>query len=243
MLTIFFAAIGAVVLAQRSRLGAIAMTLGLPMIGIGLSFPEVRTAAGLAAVMIGGAIYACLVSLAWPERPPPPDPAGQPAPPTRSYGIRLGAAGATAAAIGFAFDFDHVGWACAAALLVMRPSAEMQQLRSVGRIVSVAAGAAVAIGVVRLEPADVWFSVAVLVTIATVAGTHRSRWYITPAFTTFLVFVLLLYAAPDQATARFGERMGETVLGVALAYLYGLLIPHLRARIADRKVGPPSSGP
>ena len=37
------------------------------------------------------------------------------------YGLCLGLAGATAAAIGFALDFDHVGWAATAAMLVMRP--------------------------------------------------------------------------------------------------------------------------
>jgi hypothetical protein len=47
---------------------------------------------------------------------------------------------------------------------------------------------------------------------------------------TFLVFVLLLYSNPDQA----GWRLGETVLGVALAYLFGLGLPALAARRAQR---------
>ena len=46
--------------------------------------------------MVAGSEYAYAVSLLWPERPPAP------------------------AAIGFLPDFQHVGWACAAALLVMR---------------------------------------------------------------------------------------------------------------------------
>ncbi len=44
----------------------------------------------------------------------------------------------------------------------------------------------------------------------------------TAAFSTFLVFLLFLSEDPDAAAARFGERVGETVLGVGLAYLVGL---------------------
>ena len=180
----------------------------------------------------GARLAVCLPGLDALARAPaarvaPPAPAG----PTIDYGIRLGAAGATAAAIGFALDLEHVGWACAAALLVMRPTAEMQRLRSVGRIVAVAAGALAGIALVRLSPPAAVYSVAVIATVAGAAGTHRSRWYVTPAFTTFLVFLLLLYAQPETAAARFNERLLETMLGVALAYAYGLALPALMHRL------------
>jgi uncharacterized membrane protein YccC len=152
----------------------------------------------------------------------------QPAGPTLDYGIRLGAAGATAAAIGFLLDLDHVGWACAAALLVMRPAAEMQRLRSVGRILSVAVGAFLAVALVHVAPPAAVYSLAALAAVAGAAGLHRSRWYVVPAFTTFLVFLLLLYSHPQDAASRFGERVLETLLGVAIAYLYGLVIPGFR---------------
>ena len=89
------------------------------------------TAAALAGLMVLGSLYACAISMLWPERRPPAPRAARPRPvaPMLDYGVRLGAAGASAAAIGFALDLDHVGWACAAALLVMRPAAEMQRLR------------------------------------------------------------------------------------------------------------------
>jgi len=224
---LFAAGIGAVVLAQRSRAGTIALSLALPMIGVGLSYTELGTAVGLAAIMVGGALYATAASMAWPERPPPPTPVAPPPVPTTSYGVLVGAAGASAAAIGFLLDLDHVGWACAAALLVIRPAAEMQEIRSVGRIASVVLGALAAIGVVRLDPAAVWFALAFLLVGATVSATHTSRWYITSAFTTFLVFVLLLYGNVADAGSRFGERVVETVLGVALACLFGLVVPEV----------------
>ena len=218
-------------LAARSRLGQIVMTLSLPMVGVGLSYSDIETAAGLAALMVLGSLFACLVSMFWPEHPATRA-ADRPAPtgPTIDYGIRLGAAGATAAAIGFALDLEHVGWACAAALLVMRPAAEMQRLRSVGRIVAVACGALAGIALVRMSPPAAVYSVAVIATVAGAAGTHRSRWYVTPAFTTFLVFLLLLYAQPESAASRFNERLLETLLGVGLAYAFGLALPALRQR-------------
>lgn len=127
-------------------------------------------------------------------------------------------------------DLEHVGWACAAALLVMRPAAEMQRLRSVGRIIAVAIGALAAIGLVRLSPAAWVYSVAAIAALAACGATHRSRWYVTPAFTTFLVFLLLLYSRPQDAASRFDERLLETVLGVGIAYVFGLALPVLAQR-------------
>lgn len=228
--------VGAAMLAARSRIGQVAMVLSLPMVGVGLSYADVGKAAGLAALMVVGSIFACLVSMLWPERAPDSSREGRPqtVSPTLDYGLRLGAAGATAAAVGFLLNLEHVGWACAAALLVMRPAEEMQRLRSAGRILAVAAGALAAIALVRLEPGAGWYGLAAITVIAAAAATRRSRWYVTPAFTTFLVFLLLLYADPQDATSRFNERFLETVLGVGIAYLFGLAIPAVSARRRGR---------
>ena len=74
--------------------------------------------------------------------------------------------------------------------------------------------------------------------IAVVAGgslvaasaTRSSRWYITPAFSTFLVFWVLLYgdATKENISHRFDQRVLETVSGVMIAYVFGLVIPKLR---------------
>jgi hypothetical protein len=224
--------VGAAALAARFRLGMIAMTLSLPMFGVGLSYSDLGTAAGAAGLMLVGSGFACLVSMLWPEHPPPtrPTAAAPGSKPTIGYGIRLGAAGATAAAIGFILNLEHVGWACAAALLVMRPRADMQRLRSGGRILAVVAGALAGAGLVRLHPSAAVYSLAVIAVIAAAGATHRSRWYVTSAFTTFLVFLLLLYSSPQTATKRFNERVLETVLGVGIAYFYGLVLPALAKR-------------
>jgi hypothetical protein len=133
VLAIFALGVGAALLAAAKPIGRVVMTLALPLVGIGLSYDDVGTGAVLALLMSLGGVYAWLISLAWPERAAragalPSRPA-----PNLGYGLRLGAAGGAAAALGFALDPEHVGWACGAALLVTRPPSEMQTLRSVGR--------------------------------------------------------------------------------------------------------------
>jgi Fusaric acid resistance protein family len=222
--------------AGRSRLGMVVMTLCLPMTGIGLSYAigKAAEAAGLIAL---ASVFALLVSMLWPERGTrerATTPQSQPVAPTLGYGLRLGLAGATAAGLGFALDLEHVGWACAAALIVMRPAPEMQRVRSVGRLVAVTVGAAAAIVLTQLTPPNVWYGIAGLLAVAGAAGTHRSRWYVTAGFTTFLVFLLLLYSQPHTAASRFTERVVETSIGVGLAYVFGLLFPLLGRRRTHR---------
>ncbi len=223
--------------ATRPRIGRVAMTLSLPMVGIGLS-DDFDKALGIAGLMVAGSVYGLLVALPWPEREvlPPRPPA---ATPTLEYGIRLGAAGATAAAIGFALDLDHVGWATAAALLVMRPVADMQKLRSAGRIASVAVGASAAVLFIDADPAAGWYAAAAVAALAGATATRASRWYVTAGFSTYLVFLLLLYVQPETAGSRFAERLLETILGVAIAAVFGLMLPRLAA--ASRR--PPAPRP
>jgi uncharacterized membrane protein YccC len=154
--------------------------------------------------------------------------------------VLLGLAAASSAAAGEAIHTDHVGWATAAAMFVMRPKAEMQQLRSVGRVVSVFLGALAAVVFVRTDPAVGVVALAAIAAISAVGATRQSRWYISPLFTTFMVLTLLLYS--DATTAieqwRFNERVGETILGVGFAYLYGLVVPEVLERHKQRRAAP-----
>jgi hypothetical protein len=90
--------------------------------------------------------------------------------------------------------------------------------------------------------AAIVYSLAAIVAVA--GAPHRSRWYVTSAFTTFLVFLLLLYSDPHDAASRFNERVLETLLGVGIAYAYGLGLPWLVQRSrARRSVRSPRDGP
>lgn len=226
---IFGLAVGAVALAGTSRfarLGGLMMTLAVPMVGVGLSYDTVGQSAKLTALFVAGSVLVWLLAMAVPEREPVAEdkPVGAPG---LDYGLRLGAAGALAATIGFAFDFDHVGWACAAALMVMRPVRGVQLSRMIGRVVSVIAGGTVALLLIESAPPAAVFATVILIALTLASATHGSRFYLTAAFTTFFVILLLGYSNPDDAPSRLFERINETLLGVAIALFFGILLPLL----------------
>jgi hypothetical protein len=236
---IFVLAVGAAELARRLPAGDLVLLLAVPLVAIGFSVGDAGEAAVLAVIMTGGGVVAGLVSLAWPERDALARVARTPV--DADYGVRLGLAGATAAALGFALDLDHVGWACGAALLVMRPSLEMTKRRSVGRLGAVAIGAATAVVVAEATDRPIVYAVLVLAALAAATGTRASRWYLTAGFTTFLALSLLVYGDPRQGPSRFGERVVETALGVGLALLFGIVVPAWRDRGRWRPTREPQS--
>ncbi|MBS0025262.1 FUSC family protein [Microbacterium paraoxydans] len=217
------------VLAGRSLWGQAMLLLVLPMVGIGLSFPLSAANAVLAAIVVLGSGYAWLVSLLWPEseltsRPFGTMPRGRP---MLVYGCLLGLAAGGAAAIGFIAGLEHVGWATAAVLLVMRPVRGQLVSRGVGRAVSVLLGALAAAGFALLAPGETLTGLGIGAAVASLCAMQRSRWYIAPAFSTFLVLTLLLSASSGSPSERFVERTVETLLGVGLALLFGALVPAL----------------
>ena len=235
VIAILATSVGTALWATRGRAGLLAMSLGLPLVGIGLSFSEVGDAVILGLLMVAGSVWAYLVSLLWPESAVAPPPAPRlPVQIALGYGCLLGAAGGIAAAIGFATDLEHVGWATAAALLVMRPGRDALVLRSIGRATSVLVGATLGGLFMVTEPAAGAVAVAVLAALCGLSGTQPSPWYIAPAFTTFIVFVLLLQDSPADAEHRFGERTLETLLGVGLALFFGAVVPSVLRRIQTR---------
>ena len=225
LVVLFAACVAAALFSTTGPVGALVLALGVPMIGIGLSLTDVDSALLLAAAMLAGAVWCLLVSLAWPEREqrlPAPDP--HPAA-MLGFGIRLGLAAVIAATIGFALGLDHVGWAVGAVLLVMRPSTELVLFRALTRAASVVLGALVGGAFMLLIPPPWLMGVAALLALASLTALSGSRWYITGFFGTFLVFMLLLQGDPADVAHRFWERSLETILGVILALLFGVLIP------------------
>jgi hypothetical protein len=232
---IFAVAFGWALLASRRAFGLVAMSLSAPVAAIGLSYPDLGQALGHGLIVLTGSVFSYVVSLlhaTWIPDAAAPGPRLLPSAMAAPYGLRLGLAAGVATAVGIAIHTDHVGWAPAAALFVMRPTKEMQELRSVGWFVSVVLGALAAIAVLRLTPSSELIAILAVLAIAGAAGTRGSRWYVTPFFTTCLVLVMLLDADPTVANEqwRFAERVGETVLGVGLAYFFGLLLPRLLRR-------------
>lgn len=229
---IFGLALGAVLLAgvpRLARLGLLMMTLAVPMVGVGLSYDDVSESAGLTLLFFAGSALVFLIALLLPQREP--EARDKPAQgPGIGYGLRLGAAGALAAAIGFALDLDHVGWACAAALMVMRPARGVQISRMIGRLVSVISGGVLAVLLIETSPPTVVYALAFGLALTLAAATRGSRFYILPTFTTFFVIMLLGFSNPDSAPSRLFERINETALGVGIALFFGILLPALMSR-------------
>jgi hypothetical protein len=234
---IFLTAYGSAVAASRAPGGLFALTLCLPVAAIGLSYPP-GEACALGVVFLASAAFSYIALLAWPEfptKPSRPQPL-LPKPFARRYGLLAGLAGATSALAGLAVHTDHLGWAPAAGYFVLRPSADMQRLRSTGRIISVACGATAGVVFVRTTPSATAIGVCAVLAVAGAAATRTSHWYVGPAFGSLLGLTLLLYADPSTANEqwRLNQRIGMTAVGVASAYLYGVLVPRLieRARTA-----------
>jgi hypothetical protein len=233
---LFAICLGASLAALRSRAGRLALSFAAPLAGMGLSF-EFGKVIIVAGLMIVSGAYAWAVSLLWPERPVAAAP--QASSPTRQealdYGTRLGCAAATAAGIGFLFDLDHKGWICGAALLVMRPATGPLIARSAGRSASVLLGAFFGSLFVQAQPQSIVIAIVIGVVLAAMAATQPSRWYVTPAFTTFVVFMLLLWPHPTDTVWRFWQRNLETMLGVAIALFFGLAVPLLQGIIRGKR--------
>ena len=138
------------------------------------------------------------------------------------YGVLLGLAGSSAAALGYILHLEHVGWAAGAALLVMRPVRTQLVLRSIGRAASVLIGAFAAAAFAVLAPTPLVLALVVGFVMGALAATTASRWYIAPG--------LIIHANTGVSAAeRFWERTLETLLGVGLALLFGAVVPAIIA--------------
>ncbi|HET6939115.1 MAG TPA: FUSC family protein [Nocardioides sp.] len=203
-----------------------ALFLCLPLMAVGFSYPGTEKVVGLAADLLAGTAWAVLVGLAWPAHTAPAERTATLPPPWLlvPYGWVAGAVGATCAAIGFAADLEHVGWAPAAALLVMRPSAPVQRMRSLHRVGDVVLGAGAAVLLVQAEPREWVYAIAIGAAVTLAAATAASHWYVLPTFTTYFVFIMLLSGDLGDARERFWERVLETGLGIGVAAVASFVV-------------------
>jgi uncharacterized membrane protein YccC len=113
----------------------------------------------------------------------------------------------------------------------------MLALRSVGRIASVFVGGLAAALLLLAEPSNLAIAVTLWLVLVVMTATSRSRWYVTPAFTSFLILWALLYGTSDTNTVRIDlrERVLDTLIGVAVAYAVAVAVPPLMARQLARR--------
>lgn len=219
--------VAAAYLTTRVRAAQVLLVLGAPLVAAGLSYDDYASSFSTFLLLSLGAAYAWLVSLAWPEREAVARPEAH-LPlrrPMLDYGIRMGTAAGIAYLVTSGLGLDHPGWAPAACLLVARPQLDLLQSRGVGRVLAVIVGATAAALTLQADPVNALYALAALTILGAAAATAGSRWYITSGFTTYFVFLMLVRGHPDEAITKFNERIGETILGVALAYVFGWLLP------------------
>lgn len=237
-------ALGHAVVRLRRPIAMLGLVLCLPLLAVGFSYPGTEAVGRLALDILMGTAWAVLVAVCWPTAADAAQPPSAAAPQASAimipYGWTAGAVGAVCASVGFLAGLEHVGWAPAAALLVMRPDPPMQQLRSLDRLADVAVGAGAAIVLVVADPPDWVYAVALALVVVAATATGGSRWYVLPTFTTFFVFVLLLARDPADASTRFWERVLETGLGVGTAAVATyLVLPAVARRHRAHRPGSP----
>ena len=227
------AVVGAALVASVLPSGRLVLTLCAPLVAAGMSYSDLSTALGSFLLLSAGAAYAFVVSLLWPPRVAPVR-ATLPLPGRAEmlrYGFRIGSAAGIAFLIAAGLRYDHPGWAPAACLLVARPQVDLLRLRGLGRIVSVAVGALVAELAIRIGPPNLGYALLVIAVLVGASATVGSRWYISSAFSTCLVFLTLVHGHQTEAGAKFDERLVETIIGVALAVVFAWGVPVLTSRL------------
>jgi hypothetical protein len=241
----FLMGLGAALLATRKIFGYAVLTICLPLASTGLTYHGLDESLGVSALFITGSAIAFVVALCFPEYddPLPPEPPLLSITAAQRYGVRLGLAAAVGTAIAFYSGAEHSGWIVISTVIVMRPAAEMMKVRSAGRAVSVFVGALVAAWLLGLDLSPGPIALVGAGAIIAACATNASRWYITPAFTTFLILWSVLYANPtaENISYRSWERVLDTLLGVGIAYFFGLLVPTLSRRHDDAPSANPSA--
>lgn len=202
--------------------GVVALSVILPLTAIGLTYQGIADSAKVAGLMILGAIGSYIWALVLPEYEGdvPQQPQMTPAEAKR-YGLVLGVAGAVSTLVAFALDVDFVGWLVGSTLLVIRPTWDLLSARGIGRVISVIVGGVAAALLLLADLPTPAIAIVLWLVLVTMAATSASRWYVTPAFTSFLILWALLYGQAERngVKVKLDERVVDTVIGVAVAYL------------------------
>lgn len=225
-----------VVLAARRPPARLLPGLLMPAFVLGMNEPP-SDALVLAAMFAAGGVWATLVAYCWPDAEAPVDRPPQrpsPAAEVRAYAVGFGAAAALGLGFGFVLELDHLAWAAAAAIIIMRPDPGLLIGRAVGRSLATLAGVAVASLVFHTGPAAAVLAVVVLATLAAILAVRASPWYVTAAGTGLLALLASGVAGDEEFRITLDDRLLETLVGALLAVAFGVGFPRIARRIRAR---------
>jgi uncharacterized membrane protein YccC len=221
--------LGATMLAARRPAGAVLLGILVPALGVGTGY-TVSKAASLMIAFVAGSLWSCVVTLRVHEFPSDPNvrerlQAMQP-PHVKTYGVLLGMTAATAILVGDIFDIPYAGWIATAAMLVIRPVQQMTGWRGVGRAISTIAGTLAVIVTLNLDLGYLATAVACSAVAILTIGARTSKLYVTSFGTAFLILTIELHEVVSSDTVnQIGRyRIGNNVLGAAIALFWGLLV-------------------
>ncbi|MFC1412589.1 FUSC family protein [Streptacidiphilus sp. N1-12] len=155
--------------------------------------------------------------------------------PVLRHAVRVGAVAAVGETVGLLLPFGHGYWAPLTAVMVMRPDFSQTYSRGVARIAGTVLGVLVASAVVLLADPDVWACSALAVLCIGGAYTTIRTGYaaMSACVTGYVVFLLAMAGGSVTVTAE--DRVGQTLLGGALALASYALFPTWQTvRLPDR---------
>lgn len=208
--------------AARKPAGVVALSVILPLTAAGLTYDGIENSAKVSGLMVLGAIGSYVWAMVLPQFDGEVAPAQQlTRAEAKRYGLVLGVAGAVSTLVAFTLGVDFVGWLVASTMLVIRPTWDLLSARGVGRVASVVVGGTAAALLLLADLPAPAIAVVLWLVLVMMAATSTSRWYVTPAFTSFLILWALLYdqAERNNVKIKLHERISDTVIGVAVAFL------------------------
>ncbi|EMG28738.1 hypothetical protein LFLEISCH_04125 [Listeria fleischmannii subsp. fleischmannii LU2006-1] len=110
----------------------------------------------------------------------------------------------------------------------MRPLRDMQEMRSVFRVISVFIGVILVYFVMISGASNIALVGTAVFMLVLASGLHESKIYIMPLFITYIVFTFMLVADGQRDATHWwllSERLLWVASGVVIAYVFGLLLP------------------
>lgn len=145
--------------------------------------------------------------------------------PAMRFGIRLALAMTAGFAITLVFPhFVHANWIILTIALIMRANYSVTRKRRWDRVTGTLIGCAVAVALILVSPA--WFLITAMAAGIGLAHAYAGVKYRITAIGASISSLVLLHFSVPVAHPQFFERIADTLIGAALSYVFGFLLPN-----------------
>ncbi|HEX3755235.1 MAG TPA: FUSC family membrane protein [Rhizomicrobium sp.] len=155
--------------------------------------------------------------------------------PALRYAVRLALAMTAGLALTMAFPrFAHANWVLLTIALIMRANYSVTSRRRWDRVTGTLIGCALAVGLILLLPAP-GLLFALILALGTSHAYATVKYRIT-AIGASISSLLLLHFVDPLSHPQFFERIVDTLIGAALSWAFGYLLPHWERNDLPRTV-------